>query len=220
MSIRVLLVDDHQMVLEGLKGLLAADHEIEVVGEAHTGDQALALTQTLSPDAIVLDITMPGLNGIETMKRIRERAPEAEVIGLSMHAAGQVVCDMLRAGAAGYILKTGSVAQLANAIRTVMTGATYLSEDIADLVPPELIRGSRVPPKRALPGQEIKDLTDREREVLKLVAEGKSSKEIANLLYVTTKTIVWHRQSIMDKLDLRTVAELTKYAVRMGLTTL
>jgi len=125
---------------------------------------------------------------------------------------------MLRAGASGYILKTGSVAQLATAIRTVMTGATFLSDDIADLVPEELLRGR--PVKRVLPGQEIKELTEREREVLQHVADGRSSKEIANLLFVTTKTIVWHRQSIMDKLDLRTVAELTKYAVRMGLTTM
>ncbi len=218
MAIRVLLVDDHQMVLEGLKGLLAADGGIEIVGEAQSGEQGLELAKKLSPDVIILDITMPGLNGIETMRRIRESAPETEVIGLSMHAVGQVVCDMLRAGASGYILKTGSVAQLATAIRTVMTGATYLSDDIADLVPDDLLRGK--PAKRVLPGQEIKELTAREREVLKLVAEGKSSKEIGNALYITTKTIVWHRQSIMEKLDLRTVAELTKYAVRMGLTAL
>lgn len=218
MAIRTVLVDDHQMVLEGLKGLLAADGEIEIVGEARTGVEALELAEKLSPDVMILDVTMPGMNGIETMRRIRETAPETEVIGLSMHAAGQVVCDMLRAGASGYILKTGSVAQLATAIRTVMTGATYLSDDIADLVPDDLLRGK--PVKHVLPGQEIKALTEREREVLKWVAEGKSSKEIANALYVTTKTIVWHRQSIMEKLDLRSVADLTKYAVRMGLTTL
>jgi len=211
-------VDDHQLVLEGLKGLLAADQELQIVGEANSGERALELAQELSPDVMILDITMTGINGIETMKQIRQIAPETEVIGLSMHAAGQVVCDMLRAGAAGYILKTGSVSQLGQAIRTVMTGATYLSEDIADLVPDDLLRGK--PKKHVLPGQEIKDLTDREREVLKLVAEGTSSKEIANLRFITTKTIVWHRRSIMDKLDLRTVAELTKYAVRMGLTTL
>src|SRR4051812_4874850 len=138
MAIRVLLVDDHKMVIEGLKGLLAADAGIQVVGEAGSGEKGLELAGQLTPDVIVLDVTMPGLNGIETMKRIRVLAPETEVIGLSMHAAGQVVCDMLRAGASGYILKTGSVAQLATAIRTVMTGATFLSDDIADLVPEEL----------------------------------------------------------------------------------
>lgn len=218
MAIRVLLVDDHKMVIEGLKGLLAIDGAIEVVGEAQTGERGLQLAGQLAPDVMVLDVTMPGLNGIETMKRIRVLAPETEVIGLSMHATGQVICDMLRAGASGYILKTGSVSQLATAIKTVMTGATFLSEEIADLVPDDLLRGN--PRKRYLPGQEPKELTRREREVLTCVADGKSSKEIANALFVTEKTIVWHRQSIMEKLDLRTVADLTKYAVRMGLTTL
>lgn len=218
MAIRVLLVDDHKMVIEGLNGLLATDAAIEVVGKAATGERGLELASELAPDVMVLDVTMPGLNGIETMKRIRILAPETEVIGLSMHATGQVICDMLRAGAAGYILKTGSVSQLATAIKTVMTGATFLSEEIADLVPDDLLRGN--PRKRYLPGQEPRELTAREREVLTCVADGKSSKEIANALFVTEKTIVWHRQSIMEKLDLRTVAELTKYAVRMGLTTL
>jgi DNA-binding NarL/FixJ family response regulator len=217
MEIRTILVDDHQMVLEGLKGLLAADPEIRVVGEATSGRQAIALAEKLSPDVMVLDVTMPGLNGIETMHEIRVKSPETEVVGLSMHAAGQVVCDMMRAGASGYMLKTASAIQLATAIRTVMNGETFLSDEIADLVPEELLRGK---PRRTLPGQEPRDLTSREREVLKLVTEGKSSREIASALFVTTKTVVWHRQSIMEKLGLRTVADLTKYAVRMGITTL
>ena len=218
MAIRVVLVDDHQMVREGLKGLLSIEHDIEVIGAALNGEDALRLARELAPDVIVLDVTMTGINGIETMQQIRVQTPNTEVIGLSMHGAAQVVCDMLRAGASGYILKSGSVSQLANAIRTVMTGATFLGEEIADLVPEDLLRGN--PRKRYLPGQEPKELTLREREVLKWVAEGKSSKEIANALYVTERTIVWHRQSIMEKLDLRTIAELTKYAVRMGITTL
>ena len=215
MAIRIVLVDDHQMVIEGLKGLLAAEPDMQVIGEAKNGQQAIELAASLSPDVMILDVTMPGLNGIETMREIRARAPETEVIGLSMHAAGQVVCDMLRAGASGYMLKTASVEQLAGAIRAVMNGHTFISEDIADLIPADLLRGT---PRPARPGQEIRELTAREREVLKLVAEGKSSKEIARALFVTTKTIVFHRQSIMDKLGVRSVAELTKYAVRMGLT--
>lgn len=217
MPISVILVDDHRMVLEGLKGLLAPDPEVRVIGEAENGMMAISLARRLTPDVMVLDVTMPGLNGIETMREIRTASPETEVVGLSMHAAAQVVCDMFRAGASGYILKTGSVDQLGLAIRTVMRGETFLSKEIAGLVPQELLRGQPVP---TLPGQEIKELTDREREVLKLVAEGQSSKEIAEKLYVTTKTIVFHRQSIMEKLKLHSVAELTKYAVRMGLTTL
>jgi len=157
---------------------------------------------------------MPELNGVEAMRQIRQRAPETEVIALSMHVASQVVSDMLRAGASGYLVKSKSVQELPQAIHTVMSGRTFLSLEVRKLPPPELVRTG--------PGveghTESKELTAREREVLKLVAEGKSSKEIAEALFVTTKTIVWHRQSIMDKLSLRSVAELTKYAIRMGHT--
>ncbi|HUO07969.1 MAG TPA: response regulator transcription factor [Phycisphaerae bacterium] len=219
MAIRVVLVDDHQIVVEGLKALLASDPGIEVVGEAFDGAEGIALAERLNPDVIVLDVTMPHMNGIEALREIRRRSPEAEIVGLSMHASGEVVCDMLRAGASGYILKTASVQNLAQAIRTVMTGRTYLSEEIVDQVPRELLRSAPLRfGENAPAGYEIPELTEREREVLKLVAEGKSSKEIANQLFVTTKTIVFHRQSIMDKLGLHSVAELTKYAVRMGIT--
>ena len=213
MGIRVLLVDDHQLVRQGLKGLLAGDPRVQVIGEASDGADAIRLAAQLMPDVIVLDVTMPGLNGIETMREIRNKAPEAEVLALSMHASDQVITDMLRAGASGYILKNASVQELADAIEVVMTGRTYLSKEIKDVVPNDLLRTC------AGSGEgENRELTEREREVLKLVAEGRSSREIAAALYVTTKTVVWHRQSIMEKLNLRSVAELTKYAVRMGLT--
>ena len=218
MKVRIVLVDDHQLVREGLKGLLSDAPDMEVVGEAGTGEEGLELVERLTPDVVVLDVTMPGLNGIETMRKIRQKSLETEVIGLSMHASDQVVSDMLRAGASGYMLKTASVSELADAIRTVMRGETFLTAEIADSVPPELLRGRTA--KRSTPVSESRELSAREREVLKLVAEGRSSKEIAEALYVTTKTVVFHRQSIMDKLDLRSVAELTKYAVRMGLTAL
>lgn len=214
MAIRVVLVDDHQIVRQGLKELLAAHPHIQVVGEAADGHAAVALARNLTPDVIVLDVTMPGLNGIETMREIRRIAPETEVLALSMHAADQVVCDMLRAGASGYMLKTASVQELARAIEIVMTGQTFLSQELAEMVPEELLRTSQQE------NVSVRGLTEREQEVLKLVAEGRSSREIATALFVTTKTVVWHRQSIMDKLKLRSVAELTKYAVRMGLTSL
>jgi len=201
-------------VRQGLKGLLAGDPRVEVIGEASDGAEAIRLAEKLSPDVIVLDVTMPGLNGIETMREIRRRAPETEVLALSMHASDQVITDMLRAGASGYILKTASVQELADAIEIVMTGRTYLSKEIADVAPEELLRTAGAETGEG----DCRQLTEREREVLKLVAEGRSSREIAAALYVTTKTIVWHRQSIMTKLHLRSVAELTKYAVRMGLT--
>lgn len=214
MAIRVVLVDDHQMVREGIRSMLAASEGIEVVGEGTNGAEAAELAEKLMPDVMILDVTMPGVNGIEAMKEIRKKSPETEVLALSMHSADQVVSDMLRAGAAGYLVKTGSVKELAKAIRVVMTGQTFLSEEVADLVPPELVR------REKSDEEERGELTAREREVLKLVAEGRSSKEIAEALYVTTKTVVFHRQSIMRKLHLRSVAELTKYAVRMGLTEL
>jgi DNA-binding NarL/FixJ family response regulator len=214
MTTRVVLTDDHQVVREGLRALLAASEGIAVVGEAANGKDAVALAESLAPDVIVMDVTMPGMNGIEAVRLIRQVSPETEVVALSMHASDQMVSEMLRAGAAGYLVKTASVRELANAIKMVMTGRTFLSSELAGLVPAELLRNN------SADGGGQTDLTTREREVLKLVAEGRSSREIAIALYVTTKTIVWHRQSIMRKLQLRSVAELTKYAVRMGLTEL
>jgi len=213
MAIRVVLVDDHQLVREGIRSMLAASEGIEVVAEGTNGREAVELAEKLMPDVIVMDVTMPGLNGIEAMKEIRKRSLETEVLALSMHAADQVVSDMLRAGAAGYMVKAASAQDLAKAIRVVMTGQTFLSPEIAEFVPAELVR-------READEQDKSELSEREQEVLRLVAEGRSSREIAEALYVTTKTVVFHRQSIMKKLKLHSVAELTKYAVRMGLTEL
>jgi two-component system response regulator NreC len=214
MAVRIVLADDHQVVRQGLRELLSADTNLQVIGEAGTGRQTVDLAQQLSPDVIILDVTMPEMNGIEAMREIRRLAPETEVIALSMHGAKQVVEDMLAAGASGFILKTGSVQELTKAIHTVMSGQNYLCLEIRALFPAERLHtfGTGQLPDGC------KGLTDRECEVLKMVAEGKSSKQIASALYVTTKTIVWHRQSIMDKLRIRTVAELTKYAIRVGLT--
>ncbi len=214
MPTRIMLVDDHPLVREGLKSLLAADKELEIVAETGSGKEAVDLAARLTPDLVILDVTLPDLNGVETMRQIRRAAPETEAIALSMHGAAQVVEDMLRAGASGYILKSASVQELRRAIQIVMSGGTYLCIEVRATAPTELLRCA-ADDRRTMVARE---LTPREREVLTLVAEGKSSKEIAERLFVTTKTIVWHRQSIMDKLDLRSVAELTKYAVRMGHT--
>ena len=215
MAIRVLLVDDHPVVLEGLKSVLQNEKDIQLVGTAGNGRDAIELVGKLTPDVVVLDVTMPELNGVDTLKQIRRISQETEVVALSMHSGKQVASDMLAAGASSYVLKAASLEQLITAIRTVVTGETYLPPDVAELIPANLLR-----PHRDHPPAAGEALSDREKEVLRLVAEGKSSKEIAAQLFVTTKTIVWHRQSIMGKLGLRTVAELTKYAVRMGLTTL
>ncbi len=215
MSIRVVLVDDHQIVLDGLQSVLKDEPDIELVGTATNGPDALELVRTLNPDVVVLDVTMPQWNGVDTLRQIRRVSPETEVVALSMHAGAQVASDMLRAGASSYVLKAASIQFLVTAIRTVVTGETYLPPDVVALIPADLIRPHLDESTNA--GQ---SLSAREKEVLSAVAEGKSSKEIAAQLFVTTKTIVWHRQSIMAKLGLRSVAELTKYAVRMGLTQL
>lgn len=214
MAIRVLIVDDHQVVIDGLRSVLANEPDIELIGSATNAADALRLVQERNPDVVVLDVTMPQVNGFDLLRQIRTISQDAEVVALSMHSSPQVARDMIRAGASSYVLKAASVQHLVAAIRTVVTGETYLPPEATNLVPAELLRPHRDEP--ATGGE----LSAREKEVLGLVALGKSSKEIAADLFVTTKTIVWHRQSIMDKLGLRTVPELTKYAVRMGLTSL
>ncbi|MFI5379281.1 MAG: response regulator, partial [Tepidisphaerales bacterium] len=211
MGIRVILADDHQMVLDGLRSVLKNEPDIELAGAATNGLEAVELAARLQPDVAVLDVTMPKMNGVEALREIRKRSPDTEVILLSMHAAAQIVADALHAGASGYVVKGASVNDLVVAIRTVMNGETFISAQINDTIPPELLRRSFRPGETAAAA-----LSAREVEVLRLVAEGKSSKEAAKCLFVTTKTIVWHRQSIMAKLGLHTVPELTKYAIRMG----
>jgi DNA-binding NarL/FixJ family response regulator len=215
MAIRVLIVDDHQVVIDGLRSVLGAEADVQIVGAATVAKDAVELARQHQPDVVVLDVTMPGTNGFEVLRQIRAVAPDAEVVALSMHSSGQIAADMLRAGASSYVLKAASVQHLLAAIRTVVTGETYLPPEVASMVPQELLR-----PHERADGNPGDPLSAREKEVLSLVAQGKSSKEAAADLFVTTKTIVWHRQSIMGKLGLRTVPELTKYAIRMGLTSL
>jgi DNA-binding NarL/FixJ family response regulator len=215
MAVRVVLVDDHRIVLEALKRILRDEPDLEVVGMAVNGAEAIEMVCNLAPDVVVLDVAMPQINGLDVMKGLREFAPNVRVVVLSMHADPQVAIEMLTAGARAYVVKAGSVQDLVTAIRSVMAGKTYLSPEIAGTVPPKLLRP--LLDRGLIPRSE---LSDREKQVLRLVAEGHSSREIASRLFVSAKTVVWHRQSIMGKLGLRSVAELTKYAVRMGLTPL
>ena len=202
---------------EGLRGLLEDEAGIEVVGEADSGLTAIELARTLDPDVVVMDITMPDLNGISATKEILRRSDHVRVIALSMQTSQRFVTDMLRAGAAGYVTKNAPLEEFVSAIRAVAAGKTYLSPDIAEhVVENHLDRGAT--PRRSSAGG--KSISDREREVLQLVAEGKSTREIASLLYISGKTVGWHRQSIAAKLGIRNVAELTKYAIREGLTDL
>jgi len=213
--IRILLADDHRIVREGLRSLLERQPEVEVVAEADDGDRALELAGETRPDVILMDVAMPGLNGVEATRRLRESSPGSRVVALSMHSDRRFVMGMLRAGAAGYLLKDSAFEELADAIRAVAAGQTYLSPRIAEIVVRTAVRQGDEPK----PGLLVA-LTRREREVLQLVAEGRSTKEIGGLLRVSVKTIETHRKRIMEKLHLRTVAELTKFAIREGLTSL
>jgi len=215
MSIKVLLVDDHAIIREGLRSLLEKQPEMEVIADTDDGRKALDLVQKLLPNIVIMDISMPGLNGIEATRQITAEFPDVKVIALSIHSKRRFVADMLSAGATGYILKECLFDELVQAIKAVAAGGRYLSPRITDLVVSDYVKRLS-----ATADSPFEALTTREREVLQLVAEGKSTKQIALELHVSTKTIEANRRQIMEKLDIHSVAELTKYAVREGLTTL
>ena len=215
MSIKVLLVDDHAIIREGLRSLLEKQPEIEVIADTDDGRKAVELVRELLPNIVIMDITMPGLNGIEATRQITAGFPAVKVIALSIHSKRRFVADMLSAGATGYILKECLFDELVQAIKAVAAGGRYLSPRITDVVVNDYVK--RLSASADSPFEALKT---REREVLQLVAEGKSTKQIALYLHVSTKTIEANRRQIMEKLNIHNVAELTKYAVREGLTTL
>jgi DNA-binding NarL/FixJ family response regulator len=215
MKIKVLLADDHAMMRGGLHMLLEQNAEISVVGEAEDGRDTVRLAKKLSPDVVVMDIAMPDMNGIEATRQIIAERPAVKVVALSMHSDRHFVSEMLKAGAMAYLLKQCAVDELLTAIRTVLKNQTYISPCISGVIVDQFVRT----PSKSEPGV-FSRLTDREREVLQLMAEGKSSKEIASQLNLSIKTIETHRMKIMEKLDIHTVAGLTKYAIREGLTSL
>ncbi|NUM35988.1 MAG: response regulator transcription factor [Candidatus Brocadiae bacterium] len=208
MKVRVLIADDHQIVCEGLVSLLYKEPDIEVIGKAENGRKAMEMAQSLDPDVVVMDVSMPELNGIESTTHILEKNPRIKIIALSMHSDRQFIFRMFKAGASGYLLKDCAFEELAQAIRLVMKNQTYLSPKIAGLIVENYIASSH---------EEITDfssLTSREKEILQLLAEGKSTKQISLSLHISTKTVETHRQHIMDKLQIYSIAELTKYAIR------
>ena len=212
MSIRIVLADDHKMILAALRSLLEKEIDIAVVGEAGDGTALLELVERTAPDVAVVDVGMPGLNGIEATRRLLAARPLLKVIALSAYSDKRFVLEMLEAGAKGYLIKASAGDELPRAIRAIAQGQTYLCPEIAGTIV-EAARG-----KSSREGSATAKLGRREREVLALLAEGNISSEIAARMHIAPSTVEVHRRNIMRKLDLHSVAELTKYAIREGLT--
>jgi DNA-binding NarL/FixJ family response regulator len=208
----LVIADDHHLFLLGLRQFLGKQPGFRVVAEAATGLEAVAAAAKHRPDILLLDISMPGLNGMEAARRIHEETPETRVIILSMHADRRYVAESLRAGVRGYLLKNSTPEEVVKAIRKVASGQFHLAEGIEQVVA-EVVQASGPADDSA-----FGVLSAREREVLQLLAEGKSTRQVGDLLNVSGKTIETHRQHIMEKLNLHTIAELTRYAIREGLT--
>lgn len=214
MSLPVLLADDHEIVRVGLRVLIERLGGMAVVAEADSGRAAVQLAKKLKPAVVLMDISMPDLNGVDATRQMVAAAPGVKVIALSMHADTRYVAGMLQAGARGYLLKESVADEIGRAVQAVLAGEVYLARKIAGVVVQDYVQRLASEEGASSP------LTGREREVLQLVAEGRSTKGIAAHLHVSIKTIETHRGQIMDKLDLHSVAELTKYAIRQGLTSL
>ena len=215
MSIKIILADDHKLIREGLRALIAEQPNMTVIAEAEEGRTAVQLAAKLAPDVIIMDISMPGLNGIEATRQILGASSKSKVIALSMHIERRMILEMLNAGASGYLLKDCAFDEVTRAIETVMSQCTYLSPKIADIIVKDYVH--RIPQKDL---SSLALLAAREREVLQLLAEGKKTSDIASTLHVSAKTVETYRQRIMDKLGIHTIAELTKFAIREGLTEL
>ncbi|MBN1822023.1 MAG: response regulator transcription factor [Prolixibacteraceae bacterium] len=215
MEIKVLIVDDHKIMREGLRFLLKDKPNITVVGEAENGREAQGMVAKLKPDIVIMDIAMPDLNGMEATKMILNENPDTRIIALSSHSGKEFVTGMFKSGASGYLLKDCAFDELYDAIKAVNAKHTYLSREISDVLVREYVTSIHTAIQES-----PEELSIREKEVLQLIAEGNSTKQIADLLFISVKTVESHRKKIMQKLNMFTVSELTKHAIRMGLTSL
>jgi DNA-binding NarL/FixJ family response regulator len=211
MPLRILVADDHEVVRRGLRALLQARPGWEVCGEAASGREAVERARELRPDIAILDITMPELNGLEAARRILRVAPRTQVLILTMHDSDELVQEVLATGARGYVLKSDAGRDLVAAVEALAEGRPFFTARVADLVLSGYLRGSAAPARREPPARR---LTGREREVLQLLAEGRTNKEVAALLAISVKTVETHRANIMRKLNLHSISELVHYAIR------
>jgi len=217
MNTKILVADDHQIVREGLRRLIENETDLQVVGEAQTGHLAIDMVGKCLPSVILMDISMPDLNGIEASSKILKEYPNLKIIILSIHSDRRYVHRALKAGVKGYVLKNCFSQELISAIRTVIQGGIYLSPEIQGIVVDDYLSKDAESESRTIATSQ---LTTREKEILQLLAEGLTTKEIASKINVSTKTVETHRQHIMDKLDIHNIVQLTKYAIREGLTSI
>ena len=215
MAVRILLADDHKIMRDGLRSLLQGQTDMEVVGEAEDGREAIRLARELKPDVIIMDVNMPGMDGIDATRRIVNEVSGVRIVALSMYPKRSFVAGILKAGASGYILKDQAFGELVNAVKSVIAGDTFLCPRITSIVVDDYVLNHL-----ANRGTSAALLTDRQREVLKLLAEGKPVKEIALILKISPKTVDACRRRVMQKLNIQSIAELVKYAIREGLTPL
>jgi len=211
MSIRIIIADDHKIVRDGLSGLIRTQKDMEIIGEADNGMTAVKLASELSPDIVIMDVSMPDLNGIEATRKIVSAVPNSNVIALSMHSDRRFVLGMLEAGVKGYVIKDSAFAELAGAIRAVSANKSYLSPGITDIVVNAYARDGEVKGNA---------LSNREREILQLLAEGRSVKKISELIHISIKTVETHRRNIKTKLDIKNSLDLIRYALKEGFSTI
>ena len=213
-KIKVVIAEDHTIVRKGLCALLQGEPDIEVVGEAENGREALRIVERLLPDVVVMDIAMPGLNGLETTRQLKKKFPNMKILILTMHDNEEYIFETLRAGASGYLIKRSAPNELISAIQSVYRNESFLSPAISKKVIDGFVQSGGSAMRE---DADAARLTTREREILQLIAEGNSLREISRLLHISIKTVESHKAHIMEKLSLRSIAELTQYAIRKGL---